>query len=78
MAKTRTVQKYTDKAIERAGTMSKEEYHRIKHMPKIELVHYLDRLYAAAYKSGYEKGVEDGKQQAVNAAVPAATPDEAK
>ena len=78
MAKTRTVQKYTDKAIERAGTMSKEEYHRIKHMPKIELVHYLDRLCAAAYKTGYEKGVEDGKQQAVNAAAPSAEPDEAK
>lgn len=78
MAKTRTVQKYTDKAIERAGTMSKEEYHRIKHMPKIELVHYLDRLCAAAYKSGYEKGVEDGKQQAANVAVSSVAPDEAK
>ena len=78
MAKTRTVLKYTDKAIERAGTMSKEEYRRIKHMPKIELVHYLDQLCAADYKSGYEKGVEDGKQQATNAAVPSATSDEAK
>ncbi len=42
MAKTRTVQKYTDKAVERAKQMPKEEYQRVKHMNKIELVHYLD------------------------------------
>lgn len=62
MAKTRTVQKYTDQAIERAQSMSKEEYQKIKHMNKIELVHYLDQLCAAAYKNGYDKGFEKGQQ----------------
>lgn len=63
MPKTRTVQKYTDKAIERAGKMSKEEYHRIKHMPKIELVHYLDQLVATAYKNGYAEGFKKGQAE---------------
>ncbi len=61
MAKARTVQKYTDAAIKRAQTMSKEDYQRIKHMPKIELVHYLDQLCNAAYKNGYEKGFKQGQ-----------------
>ena len=61
MAKTRMVQKYTEQAVERAKSMSKEEYQKIKHMPKIELVHYLDQLCNAAYKSGYEKGFKQGR-----------------
>ena len=60
MPKTRMVQMYTDQAIERAKSMSKEEYQKIKHMPKIELVHYLDQLCNAAYQSGYEKGFKQG------------------
>lgn len=64
MPKTRMVQKYTDQAIERAKSMSKEEYQKIKHMPKIELVHYLDQLCNAAYKSGYEKGFKQGQSAA--------------
>lgn len=65
MAKTRMVQKYTDAAIQRAQSVSKEEYQKIKHMPKIELVHYLDQLCNAAYKSGYEKGFQQGRGSAV-------------
>ena len=68
MAKTRMVQKYTPEAINRAQTMSKEDYQRIKHMPKIELVHYLDQLCKAAYKNGYEEGFRKG-QQAVPATI---------
>jgi len=74
MAKTRTVQKYTDQAIERANTMSKAEYQRIKHMNKIELVHYLGQLCDTAYKQGYEKC-----QKAMQAAADrAATPTDSK
>ena len=61
MAKTRMVQKYTEQAVESDKSMSKEEYQKIKHMPKIELVHYLDQLCNAAYKSGYEKGFKQGR-----------------
>lgn len=61
MANTRMVQKYTEQAVERAKSMSKEEYQKIKHMPKIELVHYLDQLCNAAYQSGYEKGFKQGR-----------------
>lgn len=61
MPKTRMVQKYTEQAVERAKSMSKEEYQKIKHMPKIELVHYLDQLCNAAYQSGYEKGFKQGR-----------------
>lgn len=76
MANTRTVQVYTDKAVERAQSMSKEEYHRIKHMPKIELVHYLDQLCATAYKTGYTAGYEAGKKE--NHIALSDIPDEAK
>lgn len=62
MAETRMVRKYTEQAIQRAQTMSKEDYQRIKHMNKIELVHYLDQLCAAAYKNGYDEGFEKGQQ----------------
>lgn len=61
MAKTRMVQKYTEQAVEHAKSMSKEQYQKIKHMPKIELVHYLDQLCNAAYQSGYEKGFKQGR-----------------
>lgn len=61
MANTRMVQKYTEQAVERAKSMSKEQYQKIKHMPKIELVHYLDQLCNAAYQSGYEKGFKQGR-----------------
>ena len=61
MPKTRMVQKYTDQAIERAKSMSKEEYQKIKHMPKIERVHYLDQPSNAAYQSGYEKGFKQDR-----------------
>ena len=61
MPKTHMVQKYTEAAIQRAQSMSKEEYQKIKHMPKIELVHYLDQLCNAAYQSGYEKGFKQGR-----------------
>lgn len=64
MPKTRMVQKYTDQAIEHAKSMSKEQYQKIKHMPKIELVHYLDQLCNAAYQSGYEKGFKQGRGSA--------------
>lgn len=74
MSKTRKVQKYSDTAIERAKKMSKEDYQRIKHMNKIELVHYLDRLCNAAYKEGYDRGVQEGQKQAPNTETPSGIP----
>ena len=52
----RTAKMYTEKALERAGQMSKEVYHSIKHMNKVELVIYLDQLCETAYQQGYEAG----------------------
>lgn len=71
MSDTRTVQKYTDKAIERAKSLTKEDYRRIKHMNKIELANYLDHLYALAYSDGY-KAARDHYTKADEKVEPAA------
>ena len=43
---------YTDEAVKRAAEISREDYKAIKHMNKVELTHYLSRI----YKRGYEAG----------------------
>lgn len=53
MAETRTVQMYTKKAVDKGKGISRADYRAIKHMNKIELTHYLHRIYM--------RGFEDGK-----------------
>ena len=54
MSELRTVQRFTDEAVERAKGIDREDYKRIKHMGKIELTAYLGRLYARGYDAGYK------------------------
>jgi len=53
MPKTQTVQMYTKEAVDKAKGISHADYKAIKHMNKIELTHYLHRIYT--------RGFEDGK-----------------
>ena len=64
MSNTRTVQRFTDKAVERANLIPKEEYKAIKHMNKIELAHYLSQVYARGYNEGYKDCTEKHKAEA--------------
>lgn len=54
MPKTQTVQMYTKEAVDKAKGISHADYKAIKHMNKIELTHYLHRIYM--------RGFEDGKK----------------
>lgn len=58
MAKVRTVQKFKSAAVNEAAKMPHEDYKRIKHMPKVELVNYIRSVYGSGYKAGFDAGVK--------------------
>lgn len=63
---TRTVPKFTEEAIARADKVSREDYKAIKHMSKIELVDYMDRVYRRGFEAGREAGLKEAKKEAGN------------
>ena len=73
MSKTITVRKPTKEAVERANTLSRETYKTIKHMDKIALAAYLDRVYAKGYSDGFSsaKAVEEAPASEQDAKAPA-------
>ena len=61
MSNKRTVQQYTKEAIQAQDQLSHEEYKRIKHMQKIELVYYLKSVWNAGYLKGQEAGIREAQ-----------------
>lgn len=53
MSKTRMVKKYTDEAMKQSQQISREDYKAVKHMDKVQMTAYLQRV----YRRGYEAGV---------------------
>ena len=54
MAKTRMDKKYTGEVMKQAQQMSREDYKAVKHMDKVQMIAYLQRI----YRRGYEAGVK--------------------
>lgn len=52
MSKTRMVKKYTDEAMKQSQQLSREDYKAIKHMDKVQLTAYLQRVYNRGYMDG--------------------------
>lgn len=69
MAKTRMDKKYTGEVMKQAQQMSREDYKAVKHMDKVQMIAYLQRI----YRRGYEAGVkaEATRQKAEQAAAEA-------
>lgn len=65
MSNVGTALRFTNKAIERANLIPKEEYKAIKHMNKIELADYLVKVYARGYSDGY-RDCKEKNDAAVN------------
>ena len=61
MSNKRMVQQYTKEAIQAQDQLSHEEYKRIKHMQKIELVYYLKSVWNAGYLKGQEAGIREAQ-----------------
>lgn len=68
MAKMRTVKKYTDEAVKQSQQMSREDYKAIKHMDKIQLTAYMQRVYWRGYKAGVAAAEAAAKAQKPEAA----------
>lgn len=69
----RTVKVATKEAIKFAEKMSREDYKAIKHMSKIDLAEYLQRVWRRGYEVGKEAGLKEAKAGAP--AAPAAAQD---
>lgn len=52
MSKPRMVKKYTDEAMKQSQQISREDYKAIKHMDKVQLTAYLQRVYHRGYMDG--------------------------
>ena len=62
MSETHMVKKYTDEAMEQSKQISREDYKAIKHMDKVQLTAYLQRI----YRRGYMDGVTATAEAAAN------------
>ena len=60
----RTVQVATKEAIKFAEKMSREDYKAIKHMSKIDLAEYLQRVWRRGYEVGKEAGLKEAAAKA--------------
>ena len=67
MSNVRKALKYTDKAVSTMDKLSHDEYKRIKHMAKIDLIAYLSRVWNDGYEKGKNAGIAEAKA-AINAA----------
>ena len=67
MSNVRMAQKYTKKAVSTMDKLSHDEYKRIKHMPKLDLIAYLSRVWNDGYEAGRTAGIAEAKE-AFNAA----------
>ncbi len=50
MSKVVAVHKYTDNAVTDAKELTKEQYKKVKHMDKIQLINLLRRIYKRGYQ----------------------------
>ena len=63
MSNPRMGMKYTAKALSMMDKLSHDEYKRIKHMTKLDLIDYLTRV----WNDGFEKGKTVGHKEAQDA-----------
>lgn len=68
MSKTRMVKKYTDEAMKQSQQISREDYKAVKHMDKVQLTAYLQRVYKRGYDAGYQAAVKSVAPQLKEAA----------
>ena len=69
MSNARKALKYTDKAVSTMDKLSHDEYKRIKHMAKIDLIAYLSRVWNDGYEAGKLAGIAEAKAEFNAAAV---------
>lgn len=58
----RAIQVALPEAINRANSMSREEFKAVKHMNKIDLVSYMEQIFKGGYEAGYKAGLEGAKE----------------
>ena len=66
MGKVVPARRATQKALDLADSVSRDEYKSVKHMNKVDLVLYLRRVWERGYEVGHEDGLRDA-QAAFNA-----------
>lgn len=65
---------YTDEAVKRAAEISREDYKAIKHMNKVELTHYLSRIYKRGYEAGSVAAQKAAAEQTPATGAPSTEP----